>query len=174
MKFCCHFVATAGTHGEKALVLLDFFWNAITPTRCRDSWLNEFCLGIICSCSSENFDSPYYRSCTMDAYQNLISGDKHWDACKTVVSRGLCFLLYWSIDWKSSTRSHIGCVNNLLHRDLIVMLLRKQLCKCGENRISCFLLPSVHIFLPNNSQNLFRTECSVKSASCFLTSFSIQ
>lgn len=70
--------------------------------------------------------------------------------------------------------SHIGCVNNLLHRDLIVMLLRKQLCKCGENRISCFLLPSVHIFLPNNSQNLFRTECSVKSASCFLTSFSIQ
>ena len=49
---------------------------AIIPTRCRDSWINEFCLGIICSCSSENFDSPYYRSCTMEAYQNLISGDK--------------------------------------------------------------------------------------------------
>ena len=26
--------------------------------------------------SNKNFDSPYYRSCTMDAYQNLISGDK--------------------------------------------------------------------------------------------------
>ena len=48
----------------------------IIPTRCRNSQLNEFCLGIICSCSSENFDSPYYRSCTMEAYQNLISGDK--------------------------------------------------------------------------------------------------
>ena len=48
----------------------------ITPTRCRNSQLNEFCLEIICSCSSENFDSPYYRGCTMDAYQNLISGDK--------------------------------------------------------------------------------------------------
>lgn len=60
----------------------------IIPTRCRNSQLNEFCLGIICSCSSENFDSPYYRSCMMDAYQNLISSDKRYNERKVIIAGG--------------------------------------------------------------------------------------
>lgn len=54
--------------------------------------------------------------------------------------------------------SHIGYINNLLHGDLIVLLLGKQLRKSGENCILRFSLPSVHVCLPNNSRNLFRTE----------------
>lgn len=46
------------------------------PTRCRNLHLKQFCLEIICSYSSDCFDYPYYLSYTMDAYQNLISGDK--------------------------------------------------------------------------------------------------
>ena len=60
----------------------------LIPTRCRNSQLNEFCLEIICSCSSENFDSPYYRSCTMDAYQNLISSDKRYNERKVIIADG--------------------------------------------------------------------------------------
>ena len=47
----------------------------LISTRCKDTYLNGFCLDVIYSCSSENFYSPYYRSYTMDAYQNLISGN---------------------------------------------------------------------------------------------------
>ena len=101
-KGCYHFAIKSAVATQKVVISLGLFCHEyhgfFIPTRCRNSQLNEFCLEIICSCSSENFDSPYYRSCTMDAYQNLISGDKHWDACKTVVSGGLHFLLYWSID----------------------------------------------------------------------------
>ena len=101
-KSCYHFAIKPDVANQKVVISLGLFCpkyhGFFIPTRCRNSQLNEFCLGIICSCSSENFDSPYYRSCTMDAYQNLISGDKHWDACKTVVSSDLHFLLYWSID----------------------------------------------------------------------------
>ena len=53
----------------------------IIPTRCKGTYLNGFCLDNICSCSSENFDSPYYPGYTMDAYQNLIKGDKCWNEC---------------------------------------------------------------------------------------------
>ncbi len=48
----------------------------ITPTRCRNLYLKQFCLEIICSYSSDCFDYPYYSSLPMDAYQNLISVDK--------------------------------------------------------------------------------------------------
>ena len=48
----------------------------IIPTRCKNARLNGFCLDVIYSCSSENFESPYYPGYTMDAYQNLIRGDK--------------------------------------------------------------------------------------------------
>ena len=68
---------------ESALLMCE-----IIPTRCRNSQLNEFCLGIICSCSSENFDSPYYRSCMMDAYQNLISSDKRYNERKVIIAGG--------------------------------------------------------------------------------------
>ena len=53
----------------------------IIPTRCKDTYLNGFCLDHICSCSSEDFDSPYYPGYTVDAYQNLIRGDKCCDDC---------------------------------------------------------------------------------------------
>ena len=49
---------------------------ALTPTRCRNLYLKQFCLDIICSYPSDCFDYPYYLSYTMDAYQNLISSDK--------------------------------------------------------------------------------------------------
>ena len=73
---------------KKSSVYGLFSTSEIIPTRCRNSWLNEFCLGIICSCSSENFDSPYYRSCTMDAYQNLISSDKRYNERKVIIADG--------------------------------------------------------------------------------------
>ena len=53
----------------------------IIPTRCKNARLNGFCLDVIYSCSSENFESPYYPGYTMDAYQNLIRGDKCWNEC---------------------------------------------------------------------------------------------
>ena len=55
---------------------MGFFRDAIIPTRCRNLYLKQFCLDIICSYFSDYFDCAYYLSCTMDAYQNLISGDK--------------------------------------------------------------------------------------------------
>lgn len=52
----------------------------LTPTRSWNSYLNQFCLDDICFGSSDCFDYPYYHSYTMDAYQNIISGDKSpWD-----------------------------------------------------------------------------------------------
>ena len=44
------------------------------------------------TCYSDYFDYPYYHSYTMDAYQNLISGDKG-----SVVAQGNCsgWLLTW-------------------------------------------------------------------------------
>ena len=48
----------------------------IIPTRCKNARLNGFCLDVIYSCSSENFESPYYPGYTMDGYQNIIRGDK--------------------------------------------------------------------------------------------------
>ena len=52
----------------------------IIPTRSWNLYLKQFCLDNICSGSSDCFDYPYYHSYTMDAYQNLISGDKSpWD-----------------------------------------------------------------------------------------------
>ena len=38
-----------------------------------------------CTCCSDYFDYPYYLSCTMDAYQNLISGDK-----RSKITQGNC------------------------------------------------------------------------------------
>ena len=61
----------------------------IIPTQCRNSHLKLFCLEIVCSCFSDYFDYPYYHSYAMDAYQNLISGDKRYNERKVVVSGGL-------------------------------------------------------------------------------------
>ena len=89
---CYHFAIKQEMRFPKSECLQGFSAHHIhfflIPTRCRNSQLNEFCLGIICSCSSENFDSPYYRSCMMDAYQNLISSDKRYNERKVIIAGG--------------------------------------------------------------------------------------
>ena len=57
----------------------------VIPTRSLNSHLKQFCLEDICSGSSDGFDYPYYHSYTMDAYQNLISGDKGYRKYELIV-----------------------------------------------------------------------------------------
>ena len=67
----------------------------IIPTRSRNLFLKQLCLGIICSSSSKNFDYPYYQSYTMGAYQNLIIGDKLSQEAHSSYYRWLvCILAY--------------------------------------------------------------------------------
>ena len=77
---CYHFAVNRGLEFQKDVISLGYFTpeyhNFLIPTRCKNARLNGFCLDAIYSCSSENFESPYYPSYTMDAYQNLIRGDK--------------------------------------------------------------------------------------------------
>ena len=83
-KSCYHFAIKSAVANQKVVISLGLFCpkyhGFFIPTRCKDTYLNGFCLDNICSCSSENFDSPYYPGYTMDAYQNLISSDKRCDA----------------------------------------------------------------------------------------------
>ena len=60
------------------------------PTRSWNSYLKQLGLDDICSDSSDCFDYPYYHSYTMDAYQNLISGDKRYNERKVIVAGGCC------------------------------------------------------------------------------------
>lgn len=82
---CYHFAINWKLEFQKDVISLGYFspeyHNFLIPTRCKDTYLNRFCLDNICSCSSENFDSPYYPGYTMDASQNLIRGDKCYDDC---------------------------------------------------------------------------------------------
>ena len=79
-KSCYHFAIKPAVAIQKAVISLGVFrpeyHKFFIPTRCKDTYLNGFCLDHICSCSSEDFDSPYYPGYTVDAYQNLIRGDK--------------------------------------------------------------------------------------------------
>jgi hypothetical protein len=59
----------------------------------------------------------------------------------------------------------IGGIDNLLHRNLIVILFRQKRGKGTENGLSCFLLPSIHAVLPNKSPKMFRIEQGQKSDS---------
>ena len=80
-----HFAINRGLEFQKDMISLGYFvpeyHNFLIPARCENICLNGFCLDNICSCSSENYDSPYYPGYTMDAYQNLIRGDKCYDDC---------------------------------------------------------------------------------------------
>ena len=80
-----HFAINRGLEFQKDMISLGYFvpeyHNFLIPTRCKNARLNVFCLDVIYSCSSENFESPYYPGYTMDAYQNLIRGDKCYDDC---------------------------------------------------------------------------------------------
>ena len=84
-KSCYHFAIKPAVANQKVVISLRLFrpkyHGFFIPTRCKGTYLNGFCLDNICSCSSENFDSPYYPGYTMDAYQNLIKGDKCWNEC---------------------------------------------------------------------------------------------
>jgi len=84
-KSCYHFAIKPAVANQKVVISLGLFCHKyhgfFIPTRCKGTYLNGFCLDNICSCSSENFGSPYYPGYTMDAYQNLIRGDKCWNEC---------------------------------------------------------------------------------------------
>ena len=88
-KSCYHFAIKSAVANQKVVISLGLFFRKyhgfFIPTRCKDTYLNGFCLDNICSCSSENFDSPYYPGYTMDAYQNLISVDK-----RSKITQGNC------------------------------------------------------------------------------------
>ena len=80
------FAATKGSNPQKGQCLQGFSNSEIIPTRSWNSYLKQLGLDDISSDSSDCFDYPYYHSYTMDAYQNLISGDKppwgvHDDCC---------------------------------------------------------------------------------------------
>ena len=79
-KSCYHFAIKPAVANQKVVISLGLFCHKyhgfFIPTRCTDTYLNGFCLANICFCSSEHFESPYYPGYTMDAYQNLIRGDK--------------------------------------------------------------------------------------------------
>ena len=57
---------------------------------------------------SDYFDCPYYHSYTMDAYQNLISGDKPPREGRAVVSGGCC--PNKSIIQKTMSKIKIYCI----------------------------------------------------------------
>ena len=87
-----HFAINRGLEFQKNMTSLGYFvpeyHNFLIPTRCKNICLNGFCLDNICSCSSENYDSPYYPGYTMDAYQNLISSDKRYNERKVIIAGG--------------------------------------------------------------------------------------